>query len=75
MADEKKDAFEECKRTRDRVMKRWEDTKKEVAKYNDVDIKPIDPPVEDASADDVLEQVENAVTEEDFEDGNQESME
>ena len=58
MADEKKDAFEEYKRTRDRGMKRWEDTKKEVAKYTDVDVKPIDPPVEDASADDVLEQVE-----------------
>ena len=55
MADEKKDAFEEYKRTRDRVMKRWDDTKKELAKYTDVDIKPIDPPVEDASADDVLE--------------------
>ena len=58
MADEKKDAFEEYKRTRDRAIKRWEDTKKELAKYTDVDIKPIDPPVEDASADDVLEQVE-----------------
>ena len=58
MADEKKDAFEEYKRTRDRAIKRWEDTKKEVAKDADVDIKPIDPPVEDASADDVLEQVE-----------------
>ena len=58
MADEKKDAFEEYKRTRDRVMKRWEDMKKEVAKYTDVDIKPIDPPVENASADEVSEQVE-----------------
>ena len=58
MADEKKDPFKEYKRTRDRVMKRWEDTKKEMTKDTDVDIKPIDPPVEDASADDVLEQVE-----------------
>ena len=58
MTDEKKDAFEEFKRTRDRGIKRWEDTKKEVAKYTDVDIKPLDPPVEDASTDDVLEQVE-----------------
>ena len=58
MADEKKDAFEEYKRTRDRAIKRWEDTKKELAKYTDVDIKPLDPPVEDASTDDVLEQVE-----------------
>ena len=58
MADEKQDAFEEFKRTRDRGMKRWEDTKKEVAKYTDVDIKPIDPPVEDVSDTDVSEQVE-----------------
>lgn len=58
MADEKKDAFEEFKRTRDRGMKRWEDTKKEVAKYTDVDIKPIDPPVEDVSDTDVSEQIE-----------------
>ena len=58
MADEKKDAFEEHKRTRDRVMKRWEDMKKEVAKYTDVDIKPIDPPVENVSDTDVSEQVE-----------------
>lgn len=58
MADEKKDAFEEHKRTRDRVMKRWEDVKKEVAKYTDVDIKPIDPPVENVSDTDVSEQVE-----------------
>ena len=58
MVDEKKYVFEEYKRTRDRVMKRWDDTKKELAKYTDVDIKPLDPPMENALADDVLEQVE-----------------
>lgn len=38
MADEKKDAFEEYKRTRDRAIKRWEDTKVAVEALNNTKI-------------------------------------
>ena len=38
MADEKKDPFEEYKRTRDRAIKRWEDTKVTVEALNNTKV-------------------------------------